>query len=180
MFFNARNVTFYRFLTMGNLLGFTNANGKSTQFNPGFRMTVGDSSFQTAEQIKKYPSLIHTCLQTAYTRGADTTGLPSGTYAAGIWFFYNSQLAGMVGLSTQPTPNPILPVLSTIDALLRIPSLFCRYSTRLYGTLESSMTNLCGPKMATSHSYGLSVTGSDAAVMDITFLAGRITPCNVR
>lgn len=143
-------------------------------------MTVGDSSFQAAEQIKKYPSLIYTCLQTAYTRGADTTGLPTGTYSVSIWFFYNSQLAGMVRLSTQPTPNSILPVPSTIDALLRTPSLFCSYSARLYGTLESSMTSLCGPKMANSHSYGLSVTGPDTAVMNITFLAGRITPCKVR
>lgn len=59
-------------------------NGKASQFKPGFRMTVGDPSFRTAEQIKKYPSLIYTCLQTAYTRGADTTGFPTGTCAAGI------------------------------------------------------------------------------------------------
>ncbi|KKY36456.1 hypothetical protein UCDDA912_g03527 [Diaporthe ampelina] len=94
MFFRARNGTFYRLPTMGNPLGFTDANGgmtvyyltngKATSFKPGFRMTVGDPNFRTAEQIKKYPSLIYTCLQTAYTRGADTTGFPTGTCAAGI------------------------------------------------------------------------------------------------
>lgn len=88
MFFRAQNATFYSLPIMGNPLGFTNANGgitvycltngKASQFRPSFRMTVEDLSFCTSEQIKKYPSLIYTCLETAYTRDADTTGFPTG------------------------------------------------------------------------------------------------------
>ncbi|KAF2262919.1 hypothetical protein CC78DRAFT_466973 [Lojkania enalia] len=97
LFFRARNGTFKALKTKGNPLGFTAANGgqtvyylgpqgnaKVTAFKPGFRMTVGDPSFRTAEQIKKYPMLSYTCLQTSMTRGGETTHFPKDTCKVGI------------------------------------------------------------------------------------------------
>ncbi|OAA59904.1 hypothetical protein SPI_06102 [Niveomyces insectorum RCEF 264] len=96
LFFRARNGTFRRVSTYGNGLGFSPANGgqtvyylttgnaKVTAFKPGFRMTVGDPSFRTAAQIRKYPMLTFTCLQTDMTRSGAITGFPKSTCAAGI------------------------------------------------------------------------------------------------
>lgn len=96
LFFRARNGTFRRVSTIGNGLGFsaatggqtvyylTTGNAKVTAFKPGFRMTVGDPSFRTAAQIRKYPMLTFTCLQSSMTRSGATTGFPSGACPAGI------------------------------------------------------------------------------------------------
>lgn len=97
LFFRAKNGTFKAVKTKGNPLGFTGANGgqtvyylgpqgntKITAFKPGFRMTVGDPAFRTAEQLKKYPMLTYTCLQTSTTRGGETTDFPKKPCKVGI------------------------------------------------------------------------------------------------
>ncbi|KAK0610066.1 hypothetical protein B0T17DRAFT_500735 [Bombardia bombarda] len=106
MFFKARNGTYHRVATKGNPLGFTAATGgqtvyylspgsqgsnvggsgnaKVTAFRPGFRMTVGDPSFRSAAEIKKYPQLTYTCLQTSTTRGGETTNFPKAACKVGI------------------------------------------------------------------------------------------------
>jgi hypothetical protein len=94
LFFKARNGTYHRVSTFGNGLGFSAASGgqtvyyltsgKATAFKPGFRMTVGDPTFRTAAEIRKYPALSYTCLQSDMTRGGDTTHFPTGTCKAGI------------------------------------------------------------------------------------------------
>ncbi|KAL1856421.1 hypothetical protein VTK73DRAFT_8287 [Phialemonium thermophilum] len=95
LFFRARNGTFKRVNTMGNGLGFSQANGgqtvyylssgKVTAFKPGFRMTVGDPTFRTAAQLNaKYRYMTYTCLATDMTRSGATTNFPKGTCAAGI------------------------------------------------------------------------------------------------
>ncbi|KAL1895428.1 hypothetical protein Sste5346_005234 [Sporothrix stenoceras] len=96
LFFRARNGTFRRVSTFGNELGFnaatggqtvyylTTGNAKVTAFKPGFRMTVGDPSFRTAAQIRKYPMLTFTCLQSSMTRSGATTDFPKGACPAGI------------------------------------------------------------------------------------------------
>lgn len=61
------------------------SSGKVTAFKPGFRMTVGDSSFRTAAQLNaKYKYMDYTCLATDMTRGGQTTDFPKSTCAAGI------------------------------------------------------------------------------------------------
>ncbi|KAK3319720.1 hypothetical protein B0T19DRAFT_467379 [Cercophora scortea] len=98
MFFKARNGSYHRVSTLGNPLGFSAATGgqtiyylqatstdnKVTAFRPGFRMTVGDPSFRSAAQIKKYPQLTYTCLQTGSTRGGETTSFPTKPCKVGI------------------------------------------------------------------------------------------------
>ncbi len=94
LFFKAKNGTYKRVKTMGNPLGYTAStggqtvyylsSGKVTAFKPGFRMTVGDPSFRTAQQLRKYPMLTYTCLQTGSTRGGETTSFPKGTCKVGI------------------------------------------------------------------------------------------------
>ena len=96
LFFRARNGTFKRVGTVGNGLGFTaanggqtvyylnNGNGKVTAFKPGFRMTVGDPSFRTAAELKKFPMLSYTCLASPMTRGGDTTNFPKDACKGGI------------------------------------------------------------------------------------------------
>lgn len=74
-FGRARNGTFHRVNTFSNELGYTSAHGgqtvyyltqgKATAFKPGFRMTVGDPTFRTAQQLQaKYKYLDFTCLAT--------------------------------------------------------------------------------------------------------------------
>ncbi|RDL40864.1 Uncharacterized protein BP5553_00843 [Venustampulla echinocandica] len=94
LFFRARNGTFKRVQTLGNPLGFGAAaggqtvyylsSGKVTAFKTGFRMTVGDPTFRTQAQIKQYPMLTFTCLQTSTTRSGSTTNFPTGTCKVGI------------------------------------------------------------------------------------------------
>ena len=94
LFFRARNGTFHRVSTLGNPLGYGEAtggqtvyylsSGKVTAFKPGFRMTVGDPTFRTAAQIRKYPMLTYTCLQTSSTRSGATTGFPTAACKVGI------------------------------------------------------------------------------------------------
>ncbi|RYO78567.1 hypothetical protein DL766_007490 [Monosporascus sp. MC13-8B] len=95
LFFRARNGTFHRVNTFGNELGYTQAkggqtvyylsNGKVTAFKPGFRMTVGDPTFRTAQELNaKYKFLDFTCLQTAMTRGGQTLDFPKQPCPAGI------------------------------------------------------------------------------------------------
>ena len=92
---SARNGTYHRVNTFGNGLGYTAANGgqtvyyltsgKATAFKPGFRMTVGDPSFRTAQQLNaKYRYMDFTCLASPMTRGGQTTHFPTGTCAGGI------------------------------------------------------------------------------------------------
>lgn len=97
-------------------------------------MTVGDPSFRTAEQIKKYPSLIYTCLQTAYTRGADTTGFPTGTCAAGIMV----SLRFPTCVSTILLPSR-MPVIYVLECCRMQPfRLRSRWLTRISGTARIS------------------------------------------
>ncbi|KAH8885441.1 hypothetical protein GQ53DRAFT_785485 [Thozetella sp. PMI_491] len=94
LFFKAKNGTYKRVRTTGNPLGYTAStggqtvyylsSGKVTAFKPGFRMTVGDPSFRTAQQIRKYPMLTYTCLQTGSTRGGETTAFPKSACKVGI------------------------------------------------------------------------------------------------
>ncbi|KAI1333817.1 hypothetical protein F5Y15DRAFT_410079 [Xylariaceae sp. FL0016] len=95
LFFRARNGTYKRVNTFGNELGFTQAkggqtvyylsSGKVTAFKPGFRMTVGDPSFRTAQQLNaKYKYMDFTCLASSMTRGGQTLNFPTKTCAAGI------------------------------------------------------------------------------------------------
>ncbi|TPX06801.1 uncharacterized protein E0L32_002297 [Thyridium curvatum] len=95
LFFRARNGTFHRVNTFGNELGFTGASGgqtvyylssgKVTAFKPGFRMTVGDPSFRTAQQLNaKYRFMDYTCLDSPMTRGGATTSFPNKQCRAGI------------------------------------------------------------------------------------------------
>ncbi|OCL06098.1 hypothetical protein AOQ84DRAFT_378955 [Glonium stellatum] len=97
LFFRARNGTFHRVATKGNPLGFGAANGgqtvyylgpsgnsKVTAFKPGFRMTVGDPTFRSDAQLKKYPMLTFTCLQTSTTRDGATTSFPKAPCKVGI------------------------------------------------------------------------------------------------
>ncbi|KAI1491718.1 hypothetical protein F5X96DRAFT_678189 [Biscogniauxia mediterranea] len=95
LFFRARNGTLHRVNTFGNELGYTGANGgqtvyylssgKVTAFKPGFRMTVGDPNFRTAQELNaKYKYMDYTCLQTSMTRGGQTLNFPTGPCPAGI------------------------------------------------------------------------------------------------
>lgn len=94
-FGRARNGTFHRVNTFSNELGYTSAHGgqtvyyltqgKATAFKPGFRMTVGDPTFRTAQQLQaKYKYLDFTCLATSMTRGGQTLDFPKQPCAAGI------------------------------------------------------------------------------------------------
>lgn len=61
------------------------SSGKVTAFKPGFRMTVGDPSFRTAQQLNaKYKYMDYTCLQSSMTRGGATTSFPTKPCPAGI------------------------------------------------------------------------------------------------
>lgn len=93
--YSARNGTFHRVNTFGNELGFTGASGgqtvyylssgKVTALKPGFRMTVGDPSFRTAQQLNaKYRFMDYTCLDSPMTRGGATTNFPNKQCRAGI------------------------------------------------------------------------------------------------
>ncbi|KAI0111645.1 hypothetical protein F4814DRAFT_441012 [Daldinia grandis] len=95
LFFKAKNGTLHRVNTFGNELGFTGASGgqtvyylssgKVTAFKPGFRMTVGDPSIRTAEELnRRYKYMDFTCLASSMTRGGQTTYFPKQPCAAGI------------------------------------------------------------------------------------------------
>ncbi|EMR67157.1 hypothetical protein UCREL1_5843 [Eutypa lata UCREL1] len=95
LFFRAQNGTFHKVNTFGNELGYTGASGgqtvyyltsgAATAFKPGFRMTVGDPAFRSAQELNaKYKYLDFTCLQTSMTRGGQTLNFPTTACPAGI------------------------------------------------------------------------------------------------
>jgi len=51
---------------------------KVTAFKPGFRMLVGDSSYNSREQARKYRQLTYTCMTTAGSRNPETLHFPAG------------------------------------------------------------------------------------------------------
>lgn len=99
LYFRARNGTFKRVKQMGNV-GFEQASAgmtvyysasvsasskaSVTAFKKGFRMLVGDPSFRTEAQAKKYRQLTFTCLQTAMTRSGETLAFPTKPCPAGL------------------------------------------------------------------------------------------------
>ncbi|CAK7199334.1 hypothetical protein SEUCBS139899_002012 [Sporothrix eucalyptigena] len=93
IYFRARNGTFRRVKQMGNV-GFEQAtagmtvyysgNKGVTAFKKGFRMLVGDPSFRTETQAKKFRQLTFTCLQTAMTRTGETLAFPTKPCPAGL------------------------------------------------------------------------------------------------
>ncbi|KAI1483130.1 hypothetical protein F4774DRAFT_368241 [Daldinia eschscholtzii] len=96
LYFRARNGTFKRVPQMANS-GFEGAkggmtvyytpsynNGKVTAFKPGFRMIVGDPTYRTEAQAKKFRQLTYTCLENILTRTGETLDMPKKPCKAGI------------------------------------------------------------------------------------------------
>jgi hypothetical protein len=97
LFFRARNGSFTAVPQMPNS-GFTSAKGgmtvyyipsnsqrgKVTAFKPGFRMLVGNPTYRTAAEAKRYRQLTYTCLQTILTRTGETLNFPAKPCPAGI------------------------------------------------------------------------------------------------
>lgn len=97
LYFRARNGTFKRVPQIGNQ-NFEAANGgmtiyyspytakgvKTTAFQKGFRMLVGDPTLRNKEGADKYRQLTYTCLQTPGTRTGETKNLPDKPCPAGI------------------------------------------------------------------------------------------------
>lgn len=55
-----------------------------TAFKPGFRMLVGDSTFRTKEETRKWRQLTYICMQDAGTRAPETIHFPTKPCAYGI------------------------------------------------------------------------------------------------
>lgn len=101
LFFRARNGSYHRVPQIGNA-GFEGANGgmtvyymqdglanyaqtsKVTAFKPGFRQLVGEASFRTKAQTRRFRQLSYTCLETMGTRFPETLDLPSKPCPVGI------------------------------------------------------------------------------------------------
>jgi hypothetical protein len=57
---------------------------KVTAFRPGFRQLVGEASYRTKEQARRFRQITYTCLDTMSTRYPETLNLPDRPCAAGI------------------------------------------------------------------------------------------------
>ncbi len=55
-----------------------------TAFKPGFRMLVGDSSFHSREQSRKFRQLTYTCMETQASRAPESIGFPKTPCKVGI------------------------------------------------------------------------------------------------
>ncbi len=55
-----------------------------TAFKPGFRMLVGDSSFHSREQARKFRQLTYTCMETQASRNPETLDFPKQPCKVGI------------------------------------------------------------------------------------------------
>ncbi|KAF2197471.1 hypothetical protein GQ43DRAFT_435115 [Delitschia confertaspora ATCC 74209] len=96
LYFKARNGTYKRVPQKGNV-GFEQSNGgmtvyytpsynkgKVTAFKKGFRMIVGNPTYRTEAQAKKYRQLTYTCLKDMNTRTGETMDMPKQPCKAGI------------------------------------------------------------------------------------------------
>ncbi|KAK4446785.1 hypothetical protein QBC34DRAFT_145366 [Podospora aff. communis PSN243] len=101
LFFRARNGSYHRVPIIPNL-GFEGSKGgmtvyymqdglanyaqtsKVTAFRPGFRQLVGEASYRTKEQARRFRQITYTCLDTMSTRYPETLHLPTRPCAAGI------------------------------------------------------------------------------------------------
>lgn len=96
LYFRARNGTFKRVPQKGNS-GFEQSNGgmtvyytpsynkgKVTAFKKGFRMIVGNPTYRTEAEAKKFRQLTYTCLQNILTRTGETLDMPKQPCKAGI------------------------------------------------------------------------------------------------
>jgi hypothetical protein len=69
---------------MSDALFDTQQKSKVTAFKPGFRMLIGDATFQTREQARKYRQLTYTCMENSGTRAPETIDFPKGPCRVGI------------------------------------------------------------------------------------------------
>ncbi|KAF2017314.1 hypothetical protein BU24DRAFT_344681 [Aaosphaeria arxii CBS 175.79] len=97
LFYRAKNGTFKRVPIKQNV-GFESASGgmtvyytpilqgkaKVTAFKKGFRMIVGNPSYRTEAEAKKFRQLTYTCLQNMNTRTGETLDFPKKACPAGI------------------------------------------------------------------------------------------------
>ncbi|KAF2635085.1 hypothetical protein P280DRAFT_523554 [Massarina eburnea CBS 473.64] len=99
LYFKARNGTFKRVPQKGNV-GFESSNGGMTvyytptlasaagkyvtAFQKGFRMIVGNPTYRTEAEAKKFRQLTYTCLQNMNTRTDETLYFPKKSCPAGI------------------------------------------------------------------------------------------------
>ncbi|KAF2267360.1 hypothetical protein CC78DRAFT_614296 [Lojkania enalia] len=100
LFFRARNGTFKRVPIKGNV-GFEQSQGgmtvyytptiqmgkpreKITAFKKGFRMIVGNPTYRTETEAKRFRQLTYTCLQNMNTRTGETLDFPKKPCPAGI------------------------------------------------------------------------------------------------
>jgi len=96
LYFRARNGTFKRVPQKGNV-GFEQSNGgmtvyytpsynkgKVTAFKKGFRMIVGNPTYRTEAEAKRFRQLTYTCLQNMNTRTGETLNMPKQPCKAGI------------------------------------------------------------------------------------------------
>lgn len=100
LYFRARNGTFKRVPQKGNVYfedsngGMTvyyipkNVNGATpgavTAFKKGFRMLVGDPTYRSEADAKRFRQLTYTCLQNMNTRTGETLDFPKKPCPAGI------------------------------------------------------------------------------------------------
>ncbi|KAF2277645.1 uncharacterized protein EI97DRAFT_432504 [Westerdykella ornata] len=97
LFFRARNGTFKRVPVKGNS-GFESSQGgmtvyytptlrgtaKVTAFKKGFRMIVGNPTYRTEAEAKRFRQLTYTCLENILTRTGETLDFPKKPCKAGI------------------------------------------------------------------------------------------------
>ncbi|KAK3359521.1 hypothetical protein B0T25DRAFT_495052 [Lasiosphaeria hispida] len=101
LFFKAPNGTYHRVPQIPNL-GFEGSQGgmtvyymqdglanyqqasKVTAFKPGFRQLIGEASFRSKAQSRRFRQITFTCLETPATRFPETMDFPAKPCAAGI------------------------------------------------------------------------------------------------
>ncbi|KAH8900644.1 hypothetical protein GQ53DRAFT_835597 [Thozetella sp. PMI_491] len=100
IFFKAKNGTFKRVpqiaqdngaaqggmmvYYMSDALFDTAQKSKVTAFKPGFRMLVGDSTFKSRDDSRKFRQLTYICMQNSGTREPETVAFPTQPCPAGI------------------------------------------------------------------------------------------------
>jgi len=97
LFFRAQNGSYHRVplkpnvgfeaATGGQTVYYSAAVGKgatTTAFKPGFRMLVGDATYRTEAQAKRFRQLTYTCLQNAMTRTGETLNFPTKACPSGL------------------------------------------------------------------------------------------------
>ncbi|KAI1340279.1 hypothetical protein F5Y15DRAFT_53269 [Xylariaceae sp. FL0016] len=99
LFFRARNGTFKRVpqssqaqgsqggmmvYYMTDALFDTAQKSKATAFKPGFRMLVGDATFRTRDEARKFRQLTYICMENSGTRAPETLDFPKGACKLGI------------------------------------------------------------------------------------------------